>query len=200
MIHQSSSLTVSIRRARSSDRNKIAQIQIESIETLSVQDYTSKQIKCLTDYKKEYISYSNLGSTNETQTIFVAETNEEVIGFAALGYRNTIDAMFVCPKFARKGVGRQLLAAVESEAKIKGWKILTVKASLTGIPFYQACGYRVLGKTIIPLPDREKWLMFIPCCDLEKWLVTPNDAEKFVWDGWTAIGTTVNQVFNDLFL
>ncbi len=56
-----------------------------------------------------------------------------------------IRAFFVAENQARRGVGRALLAACEDAAVRAGFLSATLMATLPGIPFYAACGYRTDG-------------------------------------------------------
>lgn len=56
-----------------------------------------------------------------------------------------IRAFFVAEDQARRGVGRALLAACEGAALDAGFRSATLMATLPGIPFYAACGYRADG-------------------------------------------------------
>lgn len=55
-----------------------------------------------------------------------------------------IRAFFVAPDFARRGVGTSLLAACEAAAIAAGFKAVELMATLPGVPFYAAHGYRSL--------------------------------------------------------
>lgn len=183
MNFQSTSLKIIVRKARLQDSDRIFQIQTESLKVLSADDYSPEQIQCLVDNKADL---NNISSRNIVKA-FVAEIDGEIIGFSSLGFW-TINAMFVHPNFTRQGVGRKLLEAIEQEALSRRWKVLTVMASITGQPFYQACGYRNLFKSSITLCNQDFKMIEIPGFSMEKWLVVPEDWEKLIWDGWMTIG------------
>ena len=48
----------------------------------------------------------------------------------------------------RRGTGRVLLAALEAQAVRQGLTRLTLQASLSSVPFYQALGYQRLGDDV----------------------------------------------------
>ena len=52
-----------------------------------------------------------------------------------------IRAMYTHPEFARRGVGRAILARCEAEAAAEGFKSMTLVATMAGVPLYLACGY-----------------------------------------------------------
>ena len=52
-----------------------------------------------------------------------------------------IRAMFTDPAFARRGVGRAILAACERAAAAAGFRAAEMMATLAGEPLYRVCGY-----------------------------------------------------------
>ena len=66
-----------------------------------------------------------------------------------------IRAFFVHPDWARRGIGATILEACESAAIAAGFQRLEMGATLTGVPFYLAKGYRAVEDLAVPLPDGE---------------------------------------------
>lgn len=64
-----------------------------------------------------------------------------------------VRAMFVDPARARRGFGRAILAACEEAARAAGFTRVELMATLPGEPLYAACGYRVLERLELTLPD-----------------------------------------------
>ncbi|MDZ5700075.1 MULTISPECIES: GNAT family N-acetyltransferase [Phyllobacteriaceae] len=82
--------------------------------------------------------------------IVVAELAGKVVGFATIlpeneDFQAELEDMFVAPAAWRKGVGRQLLDEAESRAVARGARFVRVVAGERARPFYEACGYRVIG-------------------------------------------------------
>lgn len=109
-------------------------------------------------------------------TCFVAEDEGQVIGCGAWSRRRSlfggdagraaedarldpardparIRAFFVHPGWARRGVGRSLLAACEAAAMAAGFREAGLVATLAGEPLYAACGYAAVERFEIPLRD-----------------------------------------------
>ena len=61
-----------------------------------------------------------------------------------------VRAMYTCPDFARRGVGRHLLDLSEAEAIAHGFRRTELMATLAGIPLYEACGYRPIEHVLVP--------------------------------------------------
>ena len=66
-----------------------------------------------------------------------------------------IRAFFVHPDWARRGIGTKILDACEAAARAAGFTRFEMGATLTGVPFYEARGYRALERITVPLPDGE---------------------------------------------
>jgi len=76
-----------------------------------------------------------------------------------------IRAMYTAPTFARRGVGRALLAHCEAQAKAEGFKSVELMGTMAGIPLYVSAGYVVLeeieddrGGAPVPLKRMRKEL------------------------------------------
>jgi GNAT superfamily N-acetyltransferase len=52
-----------------------------------------------------------------------------------------IRAMYTAPAFARRGVGRLILAVCEAAAAAEGFRRAELAATLAGVPLYETCGY-----------------------------------------------------------
>jgi GNAT superfamily N-acetyltransferase len=63
-----------------------------------------------------------------------------------------IRAFFVHPEFARRGLGRTLLAHCEQAARTAGFHRAELMATLPGEPFYRAAGYVPLERVELRLP------------------------------------------------
>lgn len=64
-----------------------------------------------------------------------------------------IRAFFVAPEFARRGIGRALLAACADAAVAAGFRRLELMATLPGVPLYAACGFEAVEEVREVLPD-----------------------------------------------
>lgn len=67
-----------------------------------------------------------------------------------------IRAIFVHPKFARKGLGSMILAASESAAAAQGFRRLEMGSTLTGLALYWTKGYREMARIAVPVGNGER--------------------------------------------
>ena len=77
-----------------------------------------------------------------------------------------IRAFFIDPAYARRGLGKQLLALCEAEAQAAGFTRCEMGATLSGVPLYEVCGYRAVKTIDIPMPDHE----ILPIVQMDKTL------------------------------
>jgi GNAT superfamily N-acetyltransferase len=83
------------------------------------------------------------------QYLYVALQGAEVVGTAGLANFGSAEvpsyyavAVFVLPEWHGRDVGRQLMAAVETQARAVGAGKVTVRAAIGAQGFYQKLGYR----------------------------------------------------------
>ena len=91
------------------------------------------------------------GGWSARAKLFTGTTDQErADGFADVA---RIRAMFVDPACARRGLGRRILEASEDAARAAGFTTFELMATLPGVPLYEVCGYTVVERTTIELPD-----------------------------------------------
>ncbi len=66
-----------------------------------------------------------------------------------------IRAIFVHPKFARKGLGSLILSHVEAAARAAGYRSFEMGSTLTGVPLYTLRGYTPVERVEVPLSNGE---------------------------------------------
>jgi GNAT superfamily N-acetyltransferase len=154
-----------IRAATRCDRSSLERLIARSARALGGGDYRAEQIDAA--LRGVFGVDSQL---IDDGTYFVADFDGEILGCGGWSRRRTlfggdnhaerdageldpkvdaarIRAFFVNPDFARRGIGRALLAHCEAEARAHGFRSFELMGTLTGIPLYQACGYE-LGETV----------------------------------------------------
>jgi GNAT superfamily N-acetyltransferase len=64
-----------------------------------------------------------------------------------------IRAMYTRPDWTRRGLGRRILEACQAAAKADGFWMLTLGATMPGLPLYEAFGFRETGREDVRMPD-----------------------------------------------
>jgi GNAT superfamily N-acetyltransferase len=67
-----------------------------------------------------------------------------------------VRAMYTAPAFARRGVGRKVLALCEEAARKEGFLRVELAATLGGKPLYAACGYQPIEEMSVATPTGVK--------------------------------------------
>jgi GNAT superfamily N-acetyltransferase len=170
-------MNVSIRKAMPADVPRLKEIIEASVRGLQAHDYTPAQIEGA--LKSVYGVDSQLIADG---SYFVAEFTEnsqaQIVACGGWGKRRTlyggdqfagredslldpsrdaakIRAFFVHPQWARRGIGSMILEACENAAVAAGFTRLEMGATLSGVAFYRAKGYREVEKQSAPLGNGE---------------------------------------------
>jgi GNAT superfamily N-acetyltransferase len=175
-----------IRKARSDDIAFLQRLIPESARALSAGFYTPRQIEG---------AIAHIFGV-DTQliadgTYFVAEIDGQIVGCGGWSKRKTlyggdqmkaagddllldarreparIRAFFVDPKWARRGIGSQIIEACEEAAREDGFSQLELVATLPGEPLYKAFGYEVIERFEIEIAGDVK----IPVAQMRKRIV-----------------------------
>ena len=146
------------RLATLDDIPRLNRLMESSIRELLAPSLTSEQIEA---------SFSVMGLDRqliEDGTYFVVEVGDRIAGCGGWSRRATlfggdhtqgrdarlldpsseparVRAMYTDPAFARRGVGRLILALCERAALREGFRRAELAATMGGVPLYRACGY-----------------------------------------------------------
>lgn len=164
-------MTPALRFARSADAAAIERLMKRSARALSVGFYDAVQTASV----ERYIATLDPDLIADA-TYFVADADGGELaaaggwsrrdklytGTAIAGDARLLDpvreparvrAMFVDPAWARRGLGRAILDRCEAAARVEGFTAVELMATLPGEPLYAACGYAVVERTELVLPD-----------------------------------------------
>jgi GNAT superfamily N-acetyltransferase len=160
-----------LRLARDSDVSAIAALIPLSVRTLQA------------PYYSEALREASLGTAFAVDrqlirdgTYFVAESGNSIVGcggwsrrrslYGGDGHRTVEDepldpakdaarirAFFVHPNWARRGIGRRIVAACEKAIIEWGFTRVEIVATLAGEPLYAAHGYSVVERYQIPIAN-----------------------------------------------
>lgn len=160
-----------IRIAQPGDVARLQQLIVRSARGLSAGYYTPGQTEALLRYV-----FGVDTQLIEDQTYFLIEAEGEIVACGGWSKRATlfggdqaktgadplldpsvdparIRAFFVDPRMARRGLGRQLIAACITAAKVVGFKSLELVSTLPGEPLYLASGFAVTERFDLTLPE-----------------------------------------------
>lgn len=158
--------SISVRRAVPADRAAILELHRLSLRILGRAFYGAAEIESFLRHATTLEDYLLADGT-----YFVAHVGERLAGCGGWSLRvpdyslvtgdmprttkpvPRVRAMFVHPEFARRGVGRHLMADIEAAIWEAGHDEIHIDATLGGVPLYERCGYSRCGQTLAVLPD-----------------------------------------------
>ena len=76
-----------------------------------------------------------------SDVVYVAEVDGEIVGVLR-GREERLGSLFVRGDHHRRGVGRKLVEHFERASRTQGVQVIRVAATLYGVPFYLAMGYK----------------------------------------------------------
>lgn len=128
----------------------LAAIFQASIEELTEDDYDDGQRAAWSSMADDEAAF---GAKLAGAITLVATIDGAPVGFISLDGSTHVEMLYVYPPVARRGVGALLCDAVEKLAAGRGAKVLTVDASDTARPFFEARGYEAQRRQTITLGD-----------------------------------------------
>jgi GNAT superfamily N-acetyltransferase len=95
-------------------------------------------------------NFSQTGQRLQSLCVFVRDDEGKILGGAqgwtAFGWLHT-DVLWLVENLRRKGLGREVLKAIEAEAKRRGCKFAKLETlSFQALEFYKKSGYTVFGE------------------------------------------------------
>jgi N-acetylglutamate synthase-like GNAT family acetyltransferase len=161
----------SIRKAEDSDIAEIERVMRDSITGISSRSYDPRQVESAV----KFVAHLDRDLISD-DTYFIVESDGEIVGcggwskraklYAGSGSSGDdarlldpateaarIRAMFVVPRFERRGIGRLILERCEDDARAAGFHRVELMAMLSGEAMYAACGYRDVEHVAAKLED-----------------------------------------------
>ena len=127
-----------IRRARIEDAREIGSVHAESVRAFCAGHYAPAEIEAWVAPRPG----RHYDRAIREKDFYVAEDGGEVVGFAVLNPpAGEVEAVYVRPRAAGRGVGSSLLRTLEEQARASGLAGLHLCASLNAVPFYERAGF-----------------------------------------------------------
>ncbi|MHC8299291.1 GNAT family N-acetyltransferase [Pseudomonas sp. ZS1P83] len=126
-----------IRLATPDDAAAISQVIIQSLRKSNALDYPPEVISQV----EKSFSAEAIRALLKQRLVFVATIDKRVVATASLD-QDVVRSVFVEPSHQGGGLGRQLMAMLQSVAQDAKIEVLRVPSSLTAEAFYFKLGYR----------------------------------------------------------
>ncbi len=131
---------VTIRHYKEEDAQKTWQLFHNTIRTVNRQHYSAEQVEAWAPDDYEFEKWQK--TMDETRP-FIAEIDDEIVGFADLQADGYIDYFFCHADHQGQGVGRALMEKILKTAADKQMPHLYSNVSITARPFYEKFGFGV---------------------------------------------------------
>lgn len=129
---------LNIRRARREDCEAVGGVHTAAVTGIRTVLYSPEEIQSWAVPRKSE-DYEELIRSKE---FFVAEVGGVVVGFGVLDRESAVvEAVYVSPEMAGRGIGLEVLRKLEERAIDLGLELLRLNASLNAVPFYEKAGY-----------------------------------------------------------
>lgn len=136
---------MTIRAAAVGDAKVLAVLHVRSVRELAAGHYSHEQIKA---WVKGIESKNYLGPIAEGRMLVAEAQDGRLAGFAIYEPESCrLGLLYVSPDFARQGVGRLLVQAVEVEARSTGARRVWLDSSLNALRFYEKLGFTEIERT-----------------------------------------------------
>lgn len=134
-----------IRQFTAPDAEAWLEVHRAAVRVIAARDYSQAVIDAWAPpINARMIEYLRAGPAG---TKIIAELDGEIAGIGELAGENSeLRACYVSPEFARRGVGKALVAELEALARNAGIAALSLNSSITAELFYLHLGYDVTGR------------------------------------------------------
>ena len=143
-------MPATLRPMLAADLPVLAALFQASIEELTEEDYDEGQRAAWAAQADDEVAF---GAKLQGCLTLVAVLQGAPVGFVALAGKDRLDMLYVYPPAVGRGIGAMLADAIEKMAGARGAKRLTVDASDTARPFFEARGYEPRHRQTASLGD-----------------------------------------------
>ena len=132
-----------VRDYRRDDAEPVCRLFFGTVRSVNLGDYTGEQVRAWAPKVPEPANWHARMSGRHT---FVAEENEEILGFAELEENGHLDMLYVRRDAGGRGIGTRLCDAAERRAGSIGVRTVFTEASITAQPFFEGRGFVTLHR------------------------------------------------------
>ncbi len=125
-----------------SDLNEMQKMFVDTISTICKKDYSPEQIKAWVSSIENRQRWTDKLTS---QHFFIAELDNQIVGYASLESNDTIDFLYVHKDFQRKGIAERLYREIEKKSMKSQAKNLYAEVSITAKLFFEKMGFTIIA-------------------------------------------------------
>ncbi|RIU94736.1 GNAT family N-acetyltransferase [Oceanobacillus picturae] len=133
-----------MRAFQSADVNQMVSLFYDTVHAVNARDYTKEQLNAWAPQDEMDAKLINWEASFARNISYIAETNDEIVGFGDMTHNGYLDRLFVHKNFQGKGIATALMNRLESEARKIGLPTIETEASITAKPFFERRGYQLI--------------------------------------------------------
>lgn len=134
-------LPIQLRALKENDILKCITLFQNTIHAVNAKDYSPTQLEAWAPKIKPEVT--SRWQTLSENVAYVAEFENQIVGFGDLTEKGCLDRLFVHKDFQGQGIATALLQKLEERAHALNLKEITTAASITAKPFFEKSGYVV---------------------------------------------------------
>ena len=145
-----------IRNFTKEDAQEVSDLVALTLRTSNIKDYSAERIEAdVLIFNAQYL-INRMSWTNG----YVYCDGAKIVGCVFIGHywdkkdEACLFTFFVHPDYQGKGIGRQLMNAVEQDEIFLRSKRIEIPASITAVDFYRKLGYDFKNGTTEPIEER----------------------------------------------
>jgi N-acetylglutamate synthase-like GNAT family acetyltransferase len=141
-----------IRRFEPEDAEQLSQLIIQNLQQINIKDYPPEAI----DKLAQFYTPARVIEDARHQLTIVGLVDDELVGTVSLDHER-VRSVFVDVGKHRSGIGKELMAVIETYAKKQGLRKIFLLSGLSAYEFYKKLGYEIVKRFEndldgIPLP------------------------------------------------
>ena len=144
---------ITLRNYTDADAAGLLDLYRHTIRTVNSRDYNSEQIAA---WASDAIELEPWGARFNNRFAYVAQRQNQIVGFADMDASGYLDRLFVSASHQRQGIAKLLVCRLIADARQAGIATITTEASITAKPFFERFGFQVLQQQAVPC--RGVWL------------------------------------------
>ena len=144
---------ITLRMYHPDDAPALLELFKDTVRRVNCRDYPPGQIAA---WSSEEIDRAKWAARFAGRHVLLAEAADgRIAGFGELEPDGHIDRFFISADHHRKGIGRQLMTALQAEARRIGLTTLRLEGSITARPFFERMGFETLARQSVPCRGTE---------------------------------------------